>query len=258
MLCRQERVAYESLALWARGSGLKQALARYGCPVPGSTSSSADQHVVATVALPDDPSLWRGMESIVARRLIAAAVVEFSREGFHGATTRQICSAAGLSPAGMYVHFPSKTDLLYGVCRIGHEGALSAVQRALTLASADPLDRVRAYVRAFTLFNADYHALSRVVQYEFKWLPPDDLHKIAGFREDFERLMADELKAGVASGAFDVPDVGGTVLAILSLGIDVARWYSSTRDERPDGVAELYAELAARMISGRGPESSTS
>jgi AcrR family transcriptional regulator len=183
--------------------------------------------------------------------LIAAAVVEFSAEGFHGATTRAICARADLSPAGMYVHFPSKTDLLFEACRIGHEGALHAVKRALAAADPNPLEHVRAYVRAFTFYNAEFHALSRVVQYEFASLPASELRRITAIRGDFERLMTDELDAGVAMGVFDIPDVRGTAIALLSLGIDVARWYSPAHGGGPDRVADLYVELATRMILPR-------
>jgi hypothetical protein len=57
------------------------------------------------------------------------------------------------------------------------------------------------------------------------------------------------LARGAAAGAFEVADIEGTMLAVLSLCIDLARWY-----EPGDGhnsaqeVGELYAGLVVRML----------
>lgn len=40
-----------------------------------------------------------------------AAADAFAAKGFHATTTRDIAGRAGLSPAGVYVHFASKEDL---------------------------------------------------------------------------------------------------------------------------------------------------
>ena len=64
-------------------------------------------------------------------RLLTAATMLFSDRGFEATTTRDISAMAGLSPAAMYVHFPSKEELLFRlVCR-AHERALAQVLDAL-------------------------------------------------------------------------------------------------------------------------------
>jgi hypothetical protein len=68
-------------------------------------------------------------------------------------------------------------------------------------------------------------------------------------RKKFEELLTAELAAGVEAGAFDVPELEATTLAILSLCIDLARWYSPSEDHKSsDEVGRLYADLVARMI----------
>jgi hypothetical protein len=53
-------------------------------------------------------------------------------------------------------------------------------------------------------------------------------------------------------GAFEVPDVRGTALALLSLGIDVARLVSATVATcRSARSGDLYADLAVRMVLPR-------
>ena len=60
---------------------------------------------------------------------------------------------------------------------------------------------------------------------------------------------------GVAAGEFDVPEVPGTTLAVLSLCIDVARWFNPAGRRTPDEVGALYADLVLRMVrAGGGPD----
>ncbi len=48
--------------------------------------------------------------------------------------------------------------------------------------------------------------------------------------------------------ALAVDDVVGTTRAILSLSIDLVRWFSPTGPQTPQDVAELHARLALRMV----------
>ena len=76
-------------------------------------------------------------------RLLEAAAEAFADRGFHATTTRDIASRAGLSPAGVYVHFASKEELLYQLSREGHE-----VARDMLLAAADGADSPTEALRA--------------------------------------------------------------------------------------------------------------
>jgi AcrR family transcriptional regulator len=200
-----------------------------------------------------DPELWAHIEPESSRRLLLSALDAFSARGFHSATTREIGEGAGLSAAGVYVHYDSKTDLLYEISRIGHDACWAAVESALQAASDDPVDRVRAYVFAFAKWHADNHVLARVIQYEFKNLPTRQFRTIVVIRDRFEELMRGELRSGVASGAFDVFDLEGTTLAILSLCIDLVRWYEPAPEHTSEHVATLYVQLVMGMLRARLP-----
>jgi hypothetical protein len=63
-----------------------------------------------------------------------------------------------------------------------------------------------------------------------------------------EGVLAD----GVADGSFQVDDLPGTTLAVLSLSIDVARWFDPARRGSPEKLGRLYADLALRMVSAHG------
>jgi AcrR family transcriptional regulator len=198
--------------------------------------------------------LWAGIESESSRRILLAGLAAFAKHGFEAATTREISEGAGMSPAALYVHYKAKSDLLYEISRIGHQSVLDDVEEALRDAPQDPEQRVRRFVAAFAKWHADHHVVARVIQYELKSLPRRQFRKIAELRNRFEELLGAELQAGVKAGAFDIAELDATRLAILSLGIDLARWYHPSDDHKTsDEVGQLYADLVARMILPRSP-----
>jgi AcrR family transcriptional regulator len=196
--------------------------------------------------------LWAHIEPESSRRLLLSALDAFLARGYHAATTREIAERAGMSPAAVYVHWNAKHDLLFEISRIGHRAVLDVVEEALEQASGDPVERVHAFVSAFATWHAENHALARVIQYEFKKLPPRRFRQIVKLRDRFEQLMRDELARGVDAGVFDVADLEGTALAALSLCIDLARWYEpGAGHNSAEEVGELYAGLVIRMLRNR-------
>ena len=188
-------------------------------------------------------------------RLIAAAVESFASKGFHGTTTRDIASAAGMSPAALYVHHRSKEDLLYLISRAGHELTLLLVKDAVA-SSADPVEQLLAVVRGFTVHHARRHTSARIVNYELAALSPEHLREIAGIRRAIEEEMRAVVQSGVARGAFRSSNPRMTALALLSLGIDVARWYRDEGEWSPEEIADYYCEVALRLVgSDRGTSS---
>lgn len=180
-------------------------------------------------------------------RLLDAAVSSFADRGFHGTTTRDIASAAGMSPAALYVHHNSKEELLYLISRDGHQEVLSLVRRARASAP-DPVEALRSVVRDFSTHHARIHTASRVVNYELSALSPEHLKEIRGIRHDIEEEMRSLVAQGMDDGVFDVKDPSITAAALLSLGIDLARWYRDGGRWGPEEIGGEYARMALRIV----------
>lgn len=125
---------------------------------------------------------------------------------------------------------------------------MAAVESALDQASEDPIERVVSFVSAFAKWHADNHVLARVIQYEFKNLPTRQFREIVVIRKRFEESMRDELRSGVEADRFEIAELEGTMLAILSLCIDLARWYEPSPEHTSEAVGKLYAHLAMGML----------
>jgi len=184
-------------------------------------------------------------------RLVAAAIDSFARKGFHGTTTRDIASAAGMSPAALYVHYRSKEEMLYVISREGHDRTLAIVKEG-SASSDDPGGQLRAIVHAFVVHHADGHTRARIVNYELAALAPDHLEEITGIRRQIEAEVRAVVERGVAAGVFTTRNPRMTALALLSLGIDVARWYRDEGAWTPEQIAEHYCELAMRLVGADG------
>lgn len=183
-------------------------------------------------------------------RLLQAAVEAFAEKGFTATTTRDIANRAGMSPAAVYVHHDTKESLLFTVSVEGHRAALEVI-RSAARTEADHAERLRHMVREFSTWHAVNSRVGRIVQYEFDALTPAHRAEIAAYRRRIERVMQDVLTAGVADDSLEVVDVPGTARAILSLSIDLVRWFSPHGSHSADDIAQLHADLAVRMTTPR-------
>lgn len=191
------------------------------------------------------PLVWEHVQPAAARRLLTGAIDAFAERGFQATTTRDIASRAGMSPAALYVHYPSKERLLFEISLYGHQAALAVLRDAGDRPS--PTERLRSMVSAFTAWHAEHHTIARVVQYELAALSPEHFAEVATIRRAISAQIEQVLADGVRDGSFTVDDLPGTTLAVLSLSIDVARWYTPHRT-KPEALGTLYADLALRMV----------
>ncbi|MEU9759462.1 TetR/AcrR family transcriptional regulator [Streptomyces sp. NPDC047985] len=198
-----------------------------------------------------DGAPWAEVTPEAARRLLVAAVDAFAERGYHATTTRDIAGRAGMSPAALYIHYKTKEELLHRISRIGHDRALSVLEAAAD-GDGTAAERLADAVRSFVRWHAEQHTTARVVQYELDALGEEHRAEIVGLRRRTEAVVRRIIDEGVEAREFDVPDVPGTALAVLSLCIDVARWFNARGSRTPDEVGAFYAGLVLRMV-GVGP-----
>ncbi|WP_432056661.1 TetR/AcrR family transcriptional regulator [Streptomyces sp. bgisy022] len=198
-----------------------------------------------------DAQPWGEVTPDAARRLLLAAVEAFAERGYHATTTRDIAGRAGMSPAALYIHYKTKEELLHRISRIGHEKVLE-VLRSASRAEGSPTERLAGAVSSFVRWHAGGRTTARVVQYELDSLGPDARAEIRELRRQVDAEVRTIIEEGARTGEFDVIDVHGTTLAVLSLCVDVARWFKVDGPSTPEEVGALYADLVLRMVGARG------
>ncbi|WP_330292118.1 TetR/AcrR family transcriptional regulator [Streptomyces sp. NBC_00576] len=197
---------------------------------------------------------WGEVTPDAARRLLVAAVEAFAERGYHATTTRDIAGRAGMSPAALYIHYKTKEELLHRISRIGHEKAVD-ILRTAAQTEGTATERLAEAVSSFVRWHAGGRTTARVVQYELDSLGPDARAEILALRRQCDAEVRGIIEDGMETGEFDVPDVPGTTLAVLSLCVDVARWFNVNGSRTPDEVGALYADLVLRMVGPGGPRS---
>ncbi|MFJ8113019.1 TetR/AcrR family transcriptional regulator [Streptomyces sp. NPDC096132] len=190
---------------------------------------------------------WEEVTPDAARRLLVAAVEAFAERGYHATTTRDIAGRAGMSPAALYIHYKTKEELLHRISRIGHDRALD-ILRTAAAGDGSATQRLAEAVSSFVRWHAGRRTTARVVQYELDALGPDARAEILALRRQVDAEVRGIIEDGVTAGEFEVLDVHGTTLAVLSLCIDVARWFNVDGPRTPEEVGALYADLVLRMV----------
>jgi AcrR family transcriptional regulator len=199
--------------------------------------------------LPEEAELFPGAGEST-RRLLLAALSAFAQRGYHGTTTRHIAERAEMSAAAIYTYYKSKAELLFQISWAGHVALLREMQ-AVFARSATPVQRLRNLVRTFVRFHARMHTLARVANYELHSLDAEQRRAIVEVRDQMQAIMREAIRLGAESADFEVPDLELATVMLLSLGIDVSRWFVPGKRLTPDELADDYADMAVRILRGR-------
>jgi AcrR family transcriptional regulator len=185
------------------------------------------------------------------RKLLVAAVENFAAKGFHGTTTRDIARGAGMSPAALYVHFPSKRDLLFKLTIAMATAMLDDLRRAQATES-DPARQLRALVGSYARCNARMHTAVHVATYEFDVLSPEQQHAIVMLREQVNSIFIGNLLAGRATGQFAFADENVVRVTIMSMCVSVATWFSAAGPLSAEELGDQYGEMVVKMVAATG------
>jgi AcrR family transcriptional regulator len=184
----------------------------------------------------------------VRERLFEAGIETMARRGYHGTTTRDITTRANVSPAALYIHFPSKQHLLFAISRFGHAQAIEVVRRARQKPGS-PADRLLAVVTELAALHAEQYKIARVAQYDLAALREEHLAEIHKLRRALRSDVRATIQEGVDAGCFRCDDVPGTTLAIISMCVDIARWFDPAGSRTAKDLSAALACIALRIVS---------
>jgi AcrR family transcriptional regulator len=188
------------------------------------------------------------------REAITGAAREiFAERGYHGTSIRDIARRAGLSLSALYYWHPSKQHLLAALMEEITHDYFHRCDRALREAGEDPVDRLRALVRATVEYRVSLRVESNIAMREWRNLEPDNRERLDGLRDAASGLWADLMADGVARGAFHCPypdDARRTIVAACNA---IAQWYEPGGGITLPDLVERYTDIALRIVDHRGP-----
>lgn len=179
-------------------------------------------------------------------RIVEAAAKAMERDGFDGASMREIAAEAGVSKPGLYYHAPSKEFLLFAI----HDRfATQLIDRAEEVLATDLTAeaKLRELIRLNVGTIARYKSEATVFLREY-WHLSDELRSIIDTQRDRYRVIYEEvLRVGVAAGEFTSGDVHLDALAVLGACNFTSVWFHPDGAWSAEQVADAFAE---RLLHG--------
>lgn len=193
---------------------------------------------------------WHERATGAVRKILTGATLAFCDLGYHGASTREIASRSGMSPSAVYIHFASKEDLFLRIAVEGHRASTGAFIEAGNLGT-NPASRLRLAVASFAAWNAEMNVLSRMIEYEMRQHTGEKFAEVARMRRGIEAYLREILDDGVRDGSFHMSNPEDTKIIILSLCIDIARWYRLDSGRTPTALGVQRSDLVL-SLAGAG------
>ena len=113
-----------------------------------------------------------------------------------------------------------------------------------------PTERLTNLVRVLTIWHTYNSQVAHVVLYQTGALTAAHLADVSAKQREVSQILRQVITDGVESGDFDVPDTGAATIAVLSLCLDVARWYRPGYRLTPQQLGDFNAVAALRVAGG--------
>lgn len=135
----------------------------------------------------EKPGLTKGEQA--RERIISVAEALFNKQGFDGASMRDIAAAAEMQPASMYYHFGSKEELLWAVWEKGGLELLHRVTDAIALRT-DPWQRMETACIAHITGLLDWRRANQILFVMPPWHYPESIKaRVISLRDEYEKIF---------------------------------------------------------------------
>jgi AcrR family transcriptional regulator len=183
--------------------------------------------------------------------LLSVAARVFAERGFHRTSMRDLSRASKMSLAGMYYYVKSKDDLLFQIQRNAFEQVLAGAVQA-TAVTAQPEERLRAFIRHHVTYFARHMAEMKVLSHEAESLTGGSLDQVRVLKRRYAELCLDLLTAlDAKTGGTPVPR---NVAAYTLFGMMnwIYTWYDPSGPVGVDALADAICRLFTNGYTAEG------
>jgi AcrR family transcriptional regulator len=135
-----------------------------------------------------------GSADLTKKRILAAAELVFSRDGFQGATTREIARQAGVNEVTLFRHFRTREELLRATLDQGCATFEALVGQSDEVWKDRLAERLEHYVREMYSVVRQREALVRAFASEARILPESIRRALQEFMEQRKARLVARLK----------------------------------------------------------------
>ncbi len=135
-----------------------------------------------------------GSADLTKKRILAAAELVFSRDGFQGATTREIARQAGVNEVTLFRHFRTREELLRATLDQGCATFEALVEQSDEVWKDRLPERLEHYIREMYSVVRQREALVRAFASEARTLPESIRSALREFMEQRKTRFVARLK----------------------------------------------------------------
>jgi AcrR family transcriptional regulator len=187
-------------------------------------------------------------------QLMEAALVAFSRGGYHGTHIKHIIEEAGVARGTFYLYFDGKRDVFLALIDEMFE-ALDSVIEAIDLrASTSPMEQMRRNLERFVGVLTARPRLTTLLLEQGAPLEPDVRQRLRGFYLDLTRKVETGLTQGQELGLFGPMDREVVARAIVGAVKEVFYTWDHQRESfDPVRVADalIHITLHGLLVARR-------
>jgi AcrR family transcriptional regulator/DNA-binding Xre family transcriptional regulator len=195
---------------------------------------------------------WREFDDLVMDDVLRAALSCIVRKGYHGCSIRDIAVEAGCSVSALYHYYPSKQAMLVALFELTMTDVLGRSAAARDEApESSPAARFGRLVESLALYHSYRKELGFLGGSEMRSLDSANYARIAAKRVSLQRMVDDEVEAGVAAGVFRTDRPREAARAVVTMCVAVAQWFNPAGGERPEEIAAAYVRFAMGLVSYR-------
>lgn len=185
-------------------------------------------------------------------QILQSACRIFSEKGYHHASVRDVASATGVSPAGLYYYFRSKEELLYLILDHCLSSLLDEVKEDIQ-GIHDPRHRLRAIIGAHLRNFAQHGSEMRVLAQEWDSLS-------GSFREQILRLQREYAAVVIRTLRKIRPEssrreLRASAMALFGMMTWTHQWYVPGRDLSSNELATHFGRIFMEGFQGQPAES---
>jgi AcrR family transcriptional regulator len=175
-----------------------------------------------------------------------AGLTLFAERGYRATSMDDLGQFIGVKGPSLYNHLKSKQDILVDIMVTTMKELITEFDKVDQ--SGTPPERLRQVMAAHVRYHATHTRDVRIGNREIPNLEAPYQELVLSLRSEYEGRWRAVIQDGLESGDFNIPSVRVAVYAILEMGIGVAQWYRPDGSLSLDQIAELYAEMASRLV----------
>jgi len=181
-------------------------------------------------------------------RILEAAKVVFSEDGYHGATVDRIAERAGVAKGTVYLYFTSKTELFWGVVEYGFSIIEESIKKAMEEID-DPMERIEKGVFSFAEYMEKNKELFLTLMYEPPSLKIPEMRKrfIKRMRK-IQKIIEDVIEEGIEKKIFK--PINKNVIASVVMGMVRGVVFRNIFLEKGKNLKEVVSEVVEIMKNG--------